>query len=271
MNWRVVSAVTRKDLVEVLGNKMAWMPALVLPLILAGFLPAALIAVATYAPISGQDMMRDLNAMGLFSVLKADLSGLDLRQTWIVLMVGHFFAPLFLMLPLMTATIVGADSFVGERERKTLEPLIYAPATDTELLTGKVLASFLPSLVLTWGAFLLYVLVANGVGWRAMGHLWFPLPNWYPLVFWITPALSLLGTAAAVLVSTRAKTFMEAYQSSGIVVLLPLAFLAGQATGVMYLAPIVGMLAGLVVWVLAVLLMRLAVRTFRRSELIARV
>jgi ABC-2 type transport system permease protein len=271
MNWRIVRAVALKDLTEVRGNPMAWGPSLALPIIFTVVLPTVLILVATYANMSLDDMTRELGQMGLFNVLKADLSGMDVREVWVVLMVGHLFAPMFLILPLMLATTIGADSFVGERERKTLEPLIYAPATDSELFTGKVLASFVPAVLVTWLSFLLYVIVANGVGWPLMGRLWFPLPSWYPLVFWITPALALLGTAAVVLVSSRAKTFMEAYQSSGALVLVPIAFFAGQATGILYLGILAAIIAGAVLWVVDYFLIVRAIKSFRREALISRV
>ena len=63
----------------------------------------------------------------------------------VVLMLGYFLAPLFLIIPLMVAAIVGAESFVGEKERHTLEGLLYTPATDLELYAGKVLAGAVPA------------------------------------------------------------------------------------------------------------------------------
>ncbi|MCL4560205.1 MAG: ABC transporter permease subunit [Chloroflexi bacterium] len=50
----------------------------------------------------------------------------------------------------MLSTIIGAVSFVGEKERKTLEALIYTPARDSELFLGKVLAGVVPSVALAW-------------------------------------------------------------------------------------------------------------------------
>ncbi len=81
--------------------------------------------------------------------LAAELAGLDERQTWVVLMTGYFLAPFILIFPLMFSTIIASESFAGERERKTIEALVYTPASDGELFLGKMLAAFVPAVALT--------------------------------------------------------------------------------------------------------------------------
>jgi ABC-type Na+ efflux pump permease subunit len=39
----------------------------------------------------------------------------------------------------MVSSVLAADSFAGEKERKTLEALLYTPTTDRELFTAKLL------------------------------------------------------------------------------------------------------------------------------------
>ena len=97
------------------------------------------------------------------------------------------------------------------------------------------------------------------------------MASWAPLLLWITPALATLGTAVAVLISSRASTFMEAYQLSGSLVLVVIGMVAGQVSGVLVLGPVTGLVVGAVVWAVALALMRYAVRSFRRRDLISRV
>ena len=52
---------------------------------------------------------------------------------WIILTSCYMFAPFFLIIPLMVSSILAADSIVGEKERNTLEGLLYTPLTDQEL------------------------------------------------------------------------------------------------------------------------------------------
>ena len=106
-----------------------------------------------------------------------------------VLMTGYLLAPLILVMPLMLSTIVGAESFVGEKERKTIEALICSPATDGELFVGKMLASVAPAVVLAWLDFVVYGVVVNVAGWPVMERIWFPPATWWPLMLWVTPAI----------------------------------------------------------------------------------
>ncbi len=65
------------------------------------------------------------------------LQGLDAAQIMIVTVLGYMFAPMFLIVPLMFSTTIAAESFAGEKERKTLEALLYQPISDKELFSGR--------------------------------------------------------------------------------------------------------------------------------------
>ncbi|MNY16007.1 ABC-2 family transporter protein [compost metagenome] len=188
----------------------------------------------------------------------------------VVLMLGYMMAPMFLVLPMMLATIVGADSFAGEKERKTLEALLYTPATDAELFVAKTLAAVVPAVLLAWGSFAVYAVVTNVAGYGVMGRLWFPTAQWWPMMLWVTPAIAVMGMAVTVLVSAKVNTFMEANQAAGMLVFLVLALVAGQATGVLYLSTWVAIALGAVFWLVNVGLVQLAVRKFSRSALLSR-
>ena len=202
------------------------------------------------------------------AALTQSMQGFNDTQTTIMMILGYLFAPMFLIMPLMSATSIAAESFAGERERKTLEALLYTPATDSELFFGKALAAFLPTMVIAWISFILYSLVLNIAGFPLFGEVWFPLPSWYPLVFWVTPAIAALGVGATVLISTKVQTFMGAYQTSGSLVVIVLALVAGQATGVVYLSAWVGIVLGFVIWLVAGVLFYLAIRKFNRKTLL---
>ncbi len=269
MNTKIITAIAKKDLLEVRQNKAAWIPMVVVPLIFVFILPLALIL----APASlGSSMMSDPDMAGFFANLPLGLSqvlsGLNDMQSTIVLMLGYFFAPMFLIFPLIFSTVIAAESFAGERERKTMEALLYTPATDTELFLGKVAAGLTPSLLITWVSFILYILVLNIAAWPIFGYVWFPLVTWYPLIFWISPALALIGVSATVLISSRTQTFMGAYQTSSSLVVLVVGLMIGQATGVLYLGVVTGLILGLVLWIIAAVLTAIAVRGFNRARLL---
>jgi len=272
MNWKTIFTIAKKDIQEARQNKSVWLSIMIVPLVFIIIIPLAMIILSTQYGTSSQSLFNDpdmqsfLEKMPLF--MTQAIQGLSAVQAEIVLMLGYVFAPFFLIMPLMFSTVIAAESFAGERERKTIEALLYTPASDAELFVGKALAAFIPALLITWGSFIVYTLVLNGAAYQVMGRIWFPLTNWYPLIFWVSPALSLLGISATVLISAKAQTFMGAYQTSGSLVLLVMALLVGQITGVLYLSALVGMLIGLVLWIVDAVLVSLAVRTFNRYKLL---
>jgi len=273
MNWNSIWAIARKDLLEVRQNKAAWGPAIALPLVFAIALPLLLSLMPQFMPV--EDIQREL---GDIDVLLSKLppaaasifQGLKLEQMFVLYMAAFLLAPLFLIMPLMFSSVVGADSFVGERERKTLEALLYSPATDMELFLGKILAAIIPAISLSWLTYLIYIVVVNVASYGLFGRIWFPLPTWWPMMFWLTPAFALLGISATVLISSRVKTFMEAYQLTGSLVVFVLALVVGQATGVLYLGVGTVMLVGTLIWIIDVVLIRVGIRQFKRSMLVTK-
>jgi ABC-type Na+ efflux pump permease subunit len=273
MNTKVLKAIATKDLLEVRQNKAAWLPMVIVPLIFVVLMPLGMILAPQYTNIPmeefASDSDLDMFMANMPPALLASLDGLDVFQSMLVMMLGYLFAPMFLIFPLIFSTVIAAESFAGERERKTMEALLYTPATDAELFVGKVLAAFIPALILTWGSFLGYIVVVNAASYSLFARIWFPLPTWWPLMLWIAPALALLGISATVLISTRNQTFMGTYQLSGSLVVLVLALMFGQIAGVLYLSVGVGMLVGLLMWAIAIGLTVQAVRSFNRSRLLS--
>lgn len=273
MNWRSIWAITRKDLKEVRQNRAAWLPAIIIPVVFAILMPLLFSLMPQYLPT--EDLERefgdiDVLMRNLPPAAAAIFEGLNIEQMFTVYMTGFLLAPLFLIMPLMFSAVVGADSFVGERERKTLEALLYAPTTDLELFLGKVLAAVIPATALSWLTYLVYIIVVNVASYGLFHRIWFPLPAWWPMIFWLTPAFALLGISATVLISSRVNTFMEAYQLSASLVVIVLGLVVGQMSGVLFLGVGTVILLGACIWIVDALLIHLGMRNFKRSSLIAR-
>lgn len=274
MNLRVLRTIALKDLREVQYNRAAVLPAVVVPLVFLVVLPLVIILAPAIFNVPMASLLSRQGPAGMMQAripaLAAELAGLNPQQTWVVLMTGYLLAPFFLIMPLMFSTIVGAESFAGEKERKTIEALVYTPASDAELFLGKLLAAVLPAVGLAWLSFVVYALVVNLAGWPVMRRVWFPPAAWWPLILWVAPAIAAMGMAVTVLISARVKTFMEAYQLSASLVVLVLALVVGQATGVLYLSVGVALAIGLGLWIIDALLLWLGVRSFEREKLLAR-
>jgi ABC-2 type transport system permease protein len=271
MNWRAIKAVVRKDLKVVFQNKGVLIPLIVVPLIFMVALPA----VTALIPLFEDDLSSSLQELqpfleGMPSGLQSELDGYSEGQIIVVLITVYFMAPMYLILPLMVASVIAADSFAGEKERKTLEALLYTPTTDAELFLAKLLSALLPALGIGWVGFVLYSLVVNLAGWPTMGRVFFPNAMWILLVLWVAPAVAGLGLGVTVLVSVRAQGFQDAYQLGAIVVLPIIMLVIGQATGVLYFSTWMVLLLGLFFWVVDVALLWFGARTFHRQELVAR-
>jgi len=272
MNRRIVFAIAKKDIREASQNKSVWLPIMIVPIIFILLMPLGILLAANNADAlasmsADPDLIRMMEKIPTF--LSDLTAGLNESQSMIVLMLGYFYAPFFLILPIMYSTVIAAESFAGERERKTIEALLYTPASDAELFLGKVLAGAIPAVAITWISFVGYCVILNAGAYSIMDKIWFPLTTWYPLIFWVSPALSLLGIAATVLISSKTQTFMGAYQTSASLVVLVLALVVGQATGILYLSVTTGLLVGLVFWLIDIVLVWLAIRSFNREKLLA--
>lgn len=273
MNWRSIWAIAKKDLKEVRQNKAAWGPGIAVPLIFAILMPLLFIILPQVIPVEDVEReLGDIDAMlrSMPPAMQALFEGRSLEQMFVLYMAGFTLAPLFLIMPLMFSTVIGSDSFVGERERKTMEALLYAPTSDMELFLGKVLAAVIPAIGLSWITYLMYIIVVNVASYPLFGEIWFPLPTWYPLMLWMTPALAVLGISATVLISSRVRTFMEAYQMSASLVVLVLALVIGQVTGVLFLGVGTALAIGAVIWLVDAVLIYISVKKFKRSSLIAK-
>jgi ABC-2 type transport system permease protein len=272
MNWRAVKAIVQRDLLAVFRSKGVMLPLIIVPLIFMIILPGAF---GLLTPVINQLPGANMPDITLFldrlpPALLAQFEGYTTDQLMIVFMLVYLLAPMFLIIPLMVASVVAADSFAGEKERKTLEALIYTPTTDLELFIGKVLSAMIPALVVTLIGFLLYALTANIAAWPTMGRIFFPNAAWIILVLWVAPATAATGLGATVIVSSKVNSFQEANQIAGIIVLPILALVVGQISGVMYFGVLLTLLLGVLFWVVGGVLLFFGVRTFRRSEILAK-
>ncbi len=269
MNWPAVRGIIRKDLLVVSQSKAVVIPMIVVPLVIVVLMP---LLIGVLARLAGDELAQEVPVMfaGAPPVIADQLAGYTAEQAAVYLFLVYTFAPLYLILPLMVSNVIAADSFAGEKERKTLEALVYTPTTDRELLLAKLLAAWIPGILVAWLSFIAYAVVANAAVWSVMQEIFFPTPMWWILVLWVAPAAAGLGLMASVLVSARVTTFQEAYQLGSVVVLPVVALMVAQMAGLLYFDLRVVFFLGLFLWLLDGALLWYGARTFSRSELVAR-
>jgi ABC-2 type transport system permease protein len=265
--------VFRKDWWEISRNWQVLLPILVVPVLFSVALPAALITMPglVNVPMSSTGQFMELIVKNLPSAIQSQLSGLSETQVMVYVMVLYFFAPLFLVIPLMASSVISSDSFAGEKERRTIEALLATPITDGELFVGKVLVSFVPSMIVTGVSFLLYTLTVDILAFDMFGRLLLPNLGWAMLIFGLAPAIALASIGLTVMISLRVRGFREAQQISVVLIIPILMLLFAQALGALIFGPVV--IGGLTVAfaVVDLLLFRLGVRLFRRDEILSQI
>jgi ABC-2 type transport system permease protein len=273
MNWPSIFAIVRKDVMVITRTKGVMIPIIVVPLVITVFVPAVFAALPQITqafgvmepPAEFQSFIAQLPAS-----FQAEMARYTGPQLMVVISAVYYFAPMYLILPMMVSSVVAADSLAGEKERKTLESLLYTPTTDLELLIAKVLGALLPALAVAWGGFVVYAVVLNTVAWPVFGAIFFPNAMWWLLALWVAPAVAGMGLGLTVLISARVGTFQEAYQMGSLIVLPVVALMVSQGAGLLYFGPGLVFVLGLVAWLVNALLVWLGVRAMRRSSLLLR-
>lgn len=255
-------AMIFKDIREVTGSKQMLVPMIIVPVIMMLLLPLALVIGAQYgvSAINGMDYM--IKALG------NQFIGLSNAQLLFEIGYNYMFPVFFLMIPIMTGSIIGASSFVGEKEHKTMESLFYTPMSIRELFNAKIIGTAVPAYAITLLSAVVFGIVMNIGGWLYFGKLVFPSIKWLILIFWVSPAFTVLSIYFMVLVSSKASTFQEAQQTSAFIIIPILLLLVGQMSGMFVLNEVVLGGIGTVVFIVDYILMRTAAARFVPEKLL---
>jgi ABC-2 type transport system permease protein len=267
MNWNRIRAIMRKDIRSITAEKMVLIPMVIVPLMLCIVVPGAIAAMALALGevlVTGVQYVEKL--IPLYPV-PGDLPTLTDQVLFIFL--NYTFLPFFMLVPIMASSVIAANSVVGEKERKTLETLLYTPVTNREFLTAKLLASLVPAVLVSWVGFAGYFVVLNLIYGLARGMLIVRSWIWLPAILLLSPAVSLLGLSITLVVSLKAKTYNEAQQTAGVIVLPFIVLIVVQIAGLITFRPVlvIGLAAALAA-VSYLIIARLAPR-FSREGIIS--
>ncbi len=175
---------------------------------------------------------------------------------FLLMIVGFF--------PTSVSLVIALESFVGEKERYSLEPLLATPLGDSELFLGKVLASVITPLCSAGLGITVYL-----VGMALMAG-WFPAPELLLQIVILTIAHAVCMVSAAVVVSAQTNSVRAANLLASFII-VPAALLIQGESIVMFFRmyrELWWVILGVVV--LAVIFIRIGLRQFRREELLAR-
>jgi uncharacterized membrane protein SpoIIM required for sporulation/ABC-type transport system involved in multi-copper enzyme maturation permease subunit len=209
----------------------------------------AMAALTLAIPIGSGSGVRALAAFGGGTAVVTRLS-----------LVGAFFV---VFIPASFSLVLALESFVGERERTTLEVLLSTPLREAEIYAGKVAAVLIVSLTLCYSGLIVYCLVT------------FPGLGYFPLGILLALALSTICQVAAMvagaaIISLNART-MRAANVMASFIILPMSVVL-QTEAALILLGRAEFLWGfaLLMAVVAVVLLRMGFNGFSREALLAR-
>lgn len=191
---------------------------------------------------------------------------LGFTESYGATLIGDQLVPFMLLIvgffPMSFSLVIALETFVGEKERKSLEPLLATPVTNSQLYVGKMLAAIMPPLATSYLGIIVYTLgLIFVVGWVISGEL-------FVQILLLSTIQGLLMVAAAVVVSSQTNTVRSANLLASFII-VPVALLIqfeaialfwGNESGLWWL--ILAML------VATFMLMRMGVKIFNREDLL---
>jgi len=183
-------------------------------------------------------------------------------------LIGDRLIPFLLMVvgffPISISLVIALESFVGEKERRSIEPLLTSPLTDLQLYMGKLLAVVISPLAASYLGIAVYLIGVN----RQVG--WVPDPTLLIQIVLLSTVQALVMVSGAVVISVQATSARAANLLASFII-IPMALLLVGESMVMFWArykvlwwAIFGQL------VIAGLLIRTGIAYFNREELLGR-
>jgi len=255
-------AIVKKDFREIWETKMARSTLLAVPILLVVLLPIAYFVMIFYIPVS---QMNGVDKM--LQLLPSEAKGFTVQQSMLYLMTNLLCPMFFLMIPLMGSSVSAACSFVGEKERNTIETLLLTPMSVKQIFKAKVLGCIVLSTISTVISFVAFSIVIS------IEDILFQMPfflnwNWLVLVLLLAPAVTIFGVIFMVIVSAKSKSYMESFQVSGYIVLPVVLLFVGQFTGLFQLNAIILLFISLGVFIVDFVLVLFASRIFTSEKLL---
>lgn len=252
--------VLRKELMEIVRNKLLLASLIPLPLIFVA-IPLAVVYFSRGQPVH-QDEVE------MYRRLSPALGQMDPSEIMQIVVVGQ---TMFMMLltPVIAPMTIATFSIIGEKQARSLEPLLATPVRTWELLLGKALAAVIPAVVATWISYLILIvgmaLIASPAVLASVAA-----PMWVLAMVVLVPLLAILAVNLGVLISSRVNDTRVAQQAGGMLV-LPLVGLgiAQTAGAIMYDVPMFALGAAAIA-ALDVLILVATVRLFQRETILTR-
>jgi len=181
---------------------------------------------------------------------------LDRLVPFSVLIIGFF--------PVTVSLVVALESFVGEKERGTIEPLLGTPFLDWQLYLGKFLVGIFFPLLASYLSIGLYLFMVS------KQDLALPPANLMAQLLILTAAHAFLMVSGAIAISTQSTSVRAANLLASFIVMPVAILIQGESVLVFWGNDHLLWLAIFAVLILATLLIRVGIAHFQREYLLGR-
>jgi ABC-type Na+ efflux pump permease subunit len=264
----MVKAVMKADLYRLLKTRDYWIPLVILGGLFFVVMPALLLGSMSLVRQGGMASQIGEIVGTLPDSIQNNIQGDDPSTRASYAFAVYLLAPIAIVVPLTISSAVGANSIVGERERGTGEFLAHSPLTVREIYVGKLLASLLPGYVAGIIGFALYSIVVNVIVGSQIGGWFFPTTGWMLLVLWVVPPFIAIALALILRLSARVRSAASAHQASSLVTLPVILMSYGVASGLLYSPVLSAAAAGLIAWIIAIVLLWSGAKSIKRERLL---
>jgi ABC-2 type transport system permease protein len=258
-----VRTLIDKEWAEIFKNRTVILMMLLMPLLLS-ILPLVMLRVmgASLGEMSLESTGIPSNAMAICT----GMTGGECMQAY---MMGQFMV-MFLLMPVMIPVTIASYSIVGEKNMRSLEPLLATPISTIQLLLGKGLAAVIPAILAGWLSFGIFVAGSYLIGLSPVVRAYLLSPTWLLVILILGPILSLISVNLALWVSSRVNDPRIAEQISGVIILPVMLFAGAQMAGLVVMSVTSVLIALLVALLIAIGLTYLGVLVFQRETILTR-
>ena len=268
MTLRHVTTLMEKELREFRASPSAILPVIIVVLVT---LAIPFIVLVLIPSLTGENIADDAAIAKAVEFARKYMPALTMlsREAAAEAFLFQQFLLLFLLSPIVGAVSLAAYSVVGEKQGRTLEPLLTTPMSTAEILLAKVLAAFLPALVVEAVGVAAYVALMGmfaspGVMGAVIGL------RTVILLGVIGPLAALAALQGTIAVSSRVNDPRSAQQIAVLLVLPLVAMVVGQIGGAFVITTAILAAIAAALGVLWGLLVLLSIALFDRETILTR-
>lgn len=236
--WGGIGEIACKELLELKTNSALLPPLLILPFLFGIILPVGTILLS----IANSDNLHFIFHENIFPLSHFNIPSCVVSKhgRLIYVLLNIFFMPIILMIPVTSAIRTSVLSFSEEKESEVIERSLTTSFASCSITAGKVLASFIVSLVFSWITVALYIGVGALLEKILIGGTLFNWSEWAIIAFLLVPSIAILSILVVIGFSLYTRTartvnLLSSLVAVPIVILLITQIVGGLGVSLLFL------------------------------------